>query len=1312
MKQNLLIAFFLALAVGLSAQFDATNYSIAFLTKDVDSTGVLEEQGLIDDLRSRGFEVDVTYNDPGDITVTPDFDFSYAALEDYDLVILGRGVSSGDFTDAEDWAAVTTPIITFSAYLMRSSRLKLINSGSASREVSDGTTVDMNRVTNADIVSTHPVLTGLNADMDNQIGYLTWFYDYIAYGRDTFEMNHNATLLASLNHPGGPGDGTVAMAHWAAGVETYPGGVTLAGQRATFLMGSDDSSSPKLRNFTAFTSESTIALHNLIKQLLGATPDGVEIPVLFDANNVKIAFITKDVDATGTLNEQGIISDLRQRGFEVDVTYNDPNDITVTPDFDFSYAALEEYDLVILGRGVSSGDFQDAEDWAAVTTPIITFSTYLMRSSRLKLVNSSTAGRAWIGENDAPPVIGDDINMDTVYNVSINSNSEVFNGVDLDMNGEIGFHTWFHDYLGYGADTFEMNHNATLLASWIDPAAVNWNNAVAAAHWDAGVETYPGGVTLSGPRAIFTMGSDDRATPKNRNYTAFTDESTIVFHNLIQMLLGYEPNGEEIPFSGPAAQYSFEGTGDMVTDGIGSANGDIRNGNGITRESCGVNNSINFAGATKLDAIIWAEDSPAIDFDGSKSFAVSLWAKIDPFANVAEMNLVLKGDNKNDGTHLPNGNGHYYTLATKDNELRFAVDDDVVKTQLGVAIDATMFSPTAWNHIVGVMDVVQDSLFLYLNGVQIGSILNETDMDMSTTGLPLVIGNYHSGARRINGALDEVEIYDRILSATAIADMYASAAPTTTCTVVETIEEISDDATLSALTVDVGTLTPAFDPSIPNYTLVTPAGTTEVTISATTNFPAATLVGDGVFSTLPGTATITVTAEDGTTTKDYSIGITIEGQGGSKTIVPAGFDNLFNAINDAVSGDTLVLINGESYSPVGGSYAINKNIVIIAETIPTLPALDNMPVIDNIFGVSPLFQMNFGGDLVLIGIDVNGGGAANIIDCQGDLGVPTTQSIYINRCRLHNTTDDILNDARDGNVDMTTLESCIVRNTFIYDSGAGHGLYVKNYHGEGTFIFENITYWNVGQQFNWIRHYPAGITQSFVYNHMTGYNLSTDLGQNKELFGNSDADTESALDIQLKNSIFHTQVSTNEGSFKFNNTLGQSNITTNNNVLFQLQPIVDLGSINHFDNQEGVDPQFQDPGNADFTVLNDALWTAADDGEIIGATYWLPNFVDNFSDLNPTSTDDLAVLKIALKAFPNPFSEVTHFSFHLENSADVNLKIYDLMGREIQTVVNARLASGDHTLEVPTEHLQNGVYVYRFVSNGVIIANKLIKNSK
>ncbi len=83
---------------------------------------------------------------------------------------------------------------------------------------------------------------------------------------------------------------------------------------------------------------------------------------------------------------------------------------------------------------------------------------------------------------------------------------------------------------------------------------------------------------------------------------------------------------------------------------------------------------------------------------------------------------------------------------------------------------------------------------------------------------------------------------------------------------------LSYDATLSALTSDVGELSPAFSPDVTDYELAIPEGTTTVNLTATVNDNAATVAGDGDFTDIPGTATITVTAEDGTT-QDYTVAV-------------------------------------------------------------------------------------------------------------------------------------------------------------------------------------------------------------------------------------------------------------------------------------------------------------------------------------------------------------------------------------------------------------------------------------------------------
>ncbi|MEN8226384.1 MAG: cadherin-like beta sandwich domain-containing protein, partial [Bacteroidota bacterium] len=92
-----------------------------------------------------------------------------------------------------------------------------------------------------------------------------------------------------------------------------------------------------------------------------------------------------------------------------------------------------------------------------------------------------------------------------------------------------------------------------------------------------------------------------------------------------------------------------------------------------------------------------------------------------------------------------------------------------------------------------------------------------------------------------------------------------------------TVRTASTDATLSALSVDIGTLNPEFDPGIDNYIVEVPEGSTYVNVLATANDPNAFIYGTGSVDVSTGEATVNVivTAEDGTTTLGYTITITV-----------------------------------------------------------------------------------------------------------------------------------------------------------------------------------------------------------------------------------------------------------------------------------------------------------------------------------------------------------------------------------------------------------------------------------------------------
>jgi pectate lyase len=76
--------------------------------------------------------------------------------------------------------------------------------------------------------------------------------------------------------------------------------------------------------------------------------------------------------------------------------------------------------------------------------------------------------------------------------------------------------------------------------------------------------------------------------------------------------------------------------------------------------------------------------------------------------------------------------------------------------------------------------------------------------------------------------------------------------------------------------------------------------------------------------------------------------------------------------------------------------------------------------------------------------------------------------------------------------------------------------------------------------------------------------------------------------------------------------------------------------------------------------------------------------------------------------FPNPFNPSTTINFEIPKSGVVSLKVYDIYGREIATLVEGVKSAGSHTVEFNGSNLSSGVYFARLRSNSFSQTIKLI----
>ena len=76
--------------------------------------------------------------------------------------------------------------------------------------------------------------------------------------------------------------------------------------------------------------------------------------------------------------------------------------------------------------------------------------------------------------------------------------------------------------------------------------------------------------------------------------------------------------------------------------------------------------------------------------------------------------------------------------------------------------------------------------------------------------------------------------------------------------------------------------------------------------------------------------------------------------------------------------------------------------------------------------------------------------------------------------------------------------------------------------------------------------------------------------------------------------------------------------------------------------------------------------------------------------------------------YPNPFNPITNIEFGLEQDAHVQIKIYDISGREIVELENGQFLSGYHNLKWNAERYSCGLYFLTISSNGITTTQKLI----
>ena len=76
--------------------------------------------------------------------------------------------------------------------------------------------------------------------------------------------------------------------------------------------------------------------------------------------------------------------------------------------------------------------------------------------------------------------------------------------------------------------------------------------------------------------------------------------------------------------------------------------------------------------------------------------------------------------------------------------------------------------------------------------------------------------------------------------------------------------------------------------------------------------------------------------------------------------------------------------------------------------------------------------------------------------------------------------------------------------------------------------------------------------------------------------------------------------------------------------------------------------------------------------------------------------------------FPNPFNPTTTIEFTLPKSAQVTLKVYDVLGKEVAELVNEVKSAGNHSVMFDAVELPSGIYIYRLDNGTRILSKKMM----
>jgi hypothetical protein len=448
---------------------------------------------------------------------------------------------------------------------------------------------------------------------------------------------------------------------------------------------------------------------------------------------------------------------------------------------------------------------------------------------------------------------------------------------------------------------------------------------------------------------------------------------------------------------------------------------------------------------------------------------------------------------------------------------------------------------------------------------------------------------------------------------------------------------------------------------------------------------------------------------------------------GNRINVPEDFAKIQDAINNSVDGDTILVAPGTYLENVTfkGKNVLLSSHYLFDEDVSFI----NTTIIDGSNPHSPdtasvvSFLSNENRTAILQGFTLTGGKGTIIFDGYivrvggGIVILNSSPTIRHNIIAFNESINSAGVSFKSGGGISADNSSAIISNNIIYKNKSNSGGGVILSPNPGLIFRNNIVAYNT--------NYPSSITRGGVWirgdqggkfiNNTIAFNSSGTSGgiglhnnprvniENCIIFGNTTGSSNPQI---VGSGIISITNSNIEGGWAGDGNIDENPLFIDHSpfILQVGSPCVDMGDTNNVNND------WEDPDNLGFP-LHPALGTLRNDMGAYGGNQYksmpymqMDDLVSGIEDENGTIANKFSLNQ----NYPNPFNPSTKIEFYLPKSEYAELKVYNILGKQVSTLVSNKLNQGSHTYQFDGKNLASGIYYYQLVSGELMEVKKMI----